>query len=281
MKKLLPVLFLGLLAILAFWRPSPTDVASRARSRGSLQGALADYPTAVQIASKQVSTTEQRDREPAPIANRYLAKVDAAIADPAIRTEIRRVQPACVRLPRGSGCCVSRRGVILTAAHVAGRKGEVLTAIFPDGADYRATCAAIDYSLDVAALRIHGVDHLPFAPLAPRPAKVGDWVCAIGQPGSVSPSGRATGYQPFHVSTGHIRGFRSNDPLDCQLMGGVEYDAWTYWGHSGCPLFNERGQIVAIHNSWDSKTRLRHAVTYEAIVHSLRAAGVEFELAAH
>jgi hypothetical protein len=123
------------------------------------------------------------------------------------------------------------------------------------------------------------VDNLPFAPLAAAPPEVGTWICAIGQPGSAAPDGGATGYQPFHVSTGHIRGFRSSNPLASQGLGGVKHDAWTYWGHSGCPLFNDRGQIVAMHNSWDSETAMRHGVTYEAIVHFLRAAGVDFTIA--
>ena len=131
----------------------------------------------------------------------------------------------------------------------------------------------------MAVLQIEGVDDLPFAPLAPAPPAAGAWICAIGQPGSTTPDGRATGYEPFHVSTGHIRGFRSADRLDSQALGGVKHDAWTYWGHSGCPLLNDRGQIVAMHNSWDSATAMRHGVTYEAIVHVLRGAGVDFALA--
>ena len=102
--------------------------------------------------------------------NAYLEKVDAAITDPPTRAAIRRLQPACVRLPIASGCCISSRGVILTAAHVANQKGQILTAAFPDGARYRATCTAIDHYLDVAVLQIQGVDDLPFAPwLPPRP----------------------------------------------------------------------------------------------------------------
>jgi S1-C subfamily serine protease len=211
--------------------------------------------------------------------NAYLDKVDEAIADPEVRAAIRRVQPACVRFPRASGCCISPKGVILTAAHVADRKGEILTATFPDGTRYKATCTAIDHFLDVAVMQIKGVNDLPFAPLAPAPPEAGTWICAIGQPGSTAPDGSATGYEPFYVSTGHIRGFRSTNPLASQGLGGVKHDAWTYWGHSGCPLFNDRGQIVAMHNSWDSETAMRHGVTYEAIVHFLRESGVDFAVA--
>jgi hypothetical protein len=93
-------------------------------------------------------------------------------------------------------------------------------------------------------------------------------VC-IGQPGSRTPKGEPTDYQPFHVSTGEIRGFLE-DRLGDQRLGRTKHDAWTYWGHSGSPLFNEQGEIVAMHNSWDPETALRHAVTFEAIQESLK-----------
>ncbi len=59
--------------------------------------------------------------------------------------------------------------------------------------------------------------------------------------------------------------------LGPQALGRAKHDAWTYWGHSGSPLFDARGRIVAMHNSWDPETAMRHAVTHEAIVHFLRS----------
>jgi S1-C subfamily serine protease len=206
--------------------------------------------------------------------NPYLENVDRAVSDPEIRAAIRRVQPACVRLSGASGCCISSKGQILTAAHVAERLGRTLTATFPDGREYKAACTAIDSRLDLALLTVKDASGLPAAPLAPAPPETGTWVCVIGQPGTTTPEGRATGYGAFHVSVGRIRGFKEEDRLGPQMLGGTKHDAWTYWGHSGSPLFNRRGEIVAMHNSWDSTTAMRHAVTYEAIVHFLRRNGV-------
>jgi V8-like Glu-specific endopeptidase len=66
------------------------------------------------------------------------------------------------------------------------------------------------------------------------------------------------------VSTGVVRGYLPNR-LGTQSLGRMKHDAWTYWGHSGSPLFNALGEIVGIHNSWDSTTAMRHAVPFEAL----------------
>jgi hypothetical protein len=214
--------------------------------------------------------------EPAPEANNpYLAKVDAEVKDPRVRAAIRRVQPACVRINGASGVNIAARGLVLTAAHVAERLGAKMTATFPDGQTYKAVCTAFDSNLDLAVCTLDTSDRLPFAALSASAPEVGDRVVCIGQPGRYTPEGKPTGYQPFTVSVGSIRGF-VGDPLGNQSLGRTKHDAWTYWGHSGSPLFNEAGQVVGLHNSWDSKTAMRHAVTYQAIVHFLREAKIDF-----
>jgi S1-C subfamily serine protease len=215
---------------------------------------------------------------PAGPENPYLSRVDAVIADPLVRSNIRRVQPACVRLSNGSGVNLAPEGIILTASHCVSGPGARINLRFPDGRAFTATCVAFDAHLDLAVCTIADARGLPFAPLAAAAPQVGTWVAAIGQPGSRTPKGEPTGYRPFHVSTGHIRGLLDN-PLGSQRLGRALHDAWTYWGHSGCPLFNRDGGIVALHNSWDSTTAMRRAVPYEAIVYFLRREKVPFTLA--
>src|SRR5204862_1918752 len=117
-----------------------------------------------------------------------------------------------------------------------------------------------------------GASGLPVARVAAAAPRTGDDVAVIGQPGTRTPEGEPTGYQPWHVSTGHIRGFRAGARIGEQHLGRTKHDAWTYWGHSGSPLFDRAGKIVALHNSWDSATAMRHAVTWEAIVDFLGSA---------
>lgn len=205
-----------------------------------------------------------------PPENPFLVKVDAAIGTPRRRAAIRAVQPACVRIGQGSGVCVAANGMILTAAHVAGQLGNSLRCQFPDGREFFGPCVVINHHLDLALVDLHA-NGLPTAPVAGTAPAVRSWVCCIGQPGQTTPSGEPTDYEAWHVSTGAIRGFLP-DPLGPQALGRAKHDAWTYWGHSGSPLFNERGEIVAMHNSWDSTTAMRHAVPHEAIVWFLQEA---------
>ena len=210
--------------------------------------------------------------------NKYSKNIDAEIEDPALRRVIRSVQPACVRLGGGSGINVSPDGRILTAAHVAHHARRKLIVEFPDGREYGAVCTAIDEDLDLAICSITTDDRLPFARVGHTPPREGAPVVCIGQPGAQTPTGKLTGYQPFNVSTGAIRGF-VGDPLGSQKLGRTKHDAWTYWGHSGSPLFDERGEVVALHNSWDPSTAMRHAVTQQAIAKFLKDCELEESVA--
>jgi hypothetical protein len=202
-------------------------------------------------------------------SNPYLRKVNRAIRSLKIRYAIRRVQPATVRIAiGGSGVNLHPDGLILTAGHVPDYVGRKTTIRFPDGRSFQAICTVIDKRLDLALLRVEGAGRLPVAQIAAKAAPVGVFVAVVGQPGTTTPGGEPTGYQPFHVSTGQVRGYLPN-PLGRQSLGRMKHDAWTYWGHSGSPLFDRHGFIVGIHNSWDSRTAMRHAVPHQAMRHFL------------
>ena len=209
-----------------------------------------------------------------PPVNATLHKVDQEIEGPSIRRAIRAVQPASVRIAMGgSGVNLHPDGLILTAAHVPDWLGRQTSVLFPNGERYQALCTHIDTKLDLAILTLVGAKDLPIAKLAPRAATTGDFVAIIGQPGRSTPEGGLTGYQPFHVSTGVVRGYLPN-LLGGQSLGKMKHDAWTYWGHSGSPLFDRRGDVIGLHNSWDSTTAMRHAVPWKAISAFLRAQSI-------
>jgi len=213
-----------------------------------------------QKGSTEHDTTRVRPRRDNP----YLAKVDAEVSEIDVRRAIRRVQPATVRLGGGSGVNLAPKGVVLTAGHVADRVGERLTVSFPDGRSFAGVTIVTDPHLDLALVELEGAADLPVARLSDAAPEVGDSVVVIGQPGKRTPQGEPTHYEPWHVSVGRIRGFLP-DLLGPQSLGRTKHSAWTYWGHSGSPLFDVDGRIVALHNSWDSRTAMRHAVPWEAI----------------
>jgi len=199
--------------------------------------------------------------------NPSLSKVDAALSEK-MTTVVRRAQPAMVRVlvgnGAGSGVNLSAGGRILTAGHVTPEIGRRARVLFPDGTAIFATCIALDSKLDLALLAVDEAADLPFASLAKEAPVVGEVVAIVGQPGDSNTRGRPTGYEGFHVSSGHIRGFAA-DRLGNQRRGGTAHDAWTYWGHSGSALLDANGDIVAMHNSWDPANGMRHAVTWEAL----------------
>ena len=237
--------------------------AGRADARG---------PDAAWLVDVALGRNPARRRAARP-TNPYLDKVDAEITDPTWRAAIRAVQPATVRLGGGSGVNLAPSGLILTAGHVADEVGKTFDVRFPDGRHFRGTVTYLDDRLDLALLTLAGAADLPSAPMAAAAPARGDDVAVIGQPGTYTPDGESTHYQPWHVSTRVIRGFRGTDRTGEQSLGRTKHDAWTYWGHSGSPLFDRRGAIVALHNSWDSSTAMRHAVTWEAIVQALDDSG--------
>ena len=49
------------------------------------------------------------------------------------------------------------------------------------------------------------------------------------------------------------------------LYPGLMHTCWTYWGHSGAPIFNEKGKLVSLHNSWNDETGMRHGVSQTII----------------
>ena len=253
--------------IAARWSISATTEATFAWAEADLARSTGAVVAAAPTPTPAPAPTPTPTPAPAPARdNPYLANVDAEISDRALRAAIREVQPAAVRLGNGcSGVNLDPRGLVLTAGHCVDALGKRVKVAFPDGAGSAGVTVAFDDNLDLALIELDGDESWPWARLAAAAPAVGSQVIAIGQPGTRTPDGEATGYQPWHVSVGEIRGFRDGARTGEQGLGRTKHDAWTYWGHSGSPLFSSAGKVVAMHNSWDSRTAMRHAVTWEAI----------------
>ena len=111
--------------------------------------------------------------------------------------------------------------------------------------------------------------------VAPRDGDgVGVRVIAVGNPHDrdlEAPAGsapRATGFAPFWVSVGEVVDVAKTPTR--RGLGRLKHACWTYWGHSGCPIVDERGELVGVHTSWDDRDAARHGACLEDVRGFLR-----------
>lgn len=138
----------------------------------------------------------------------------------------------------GSGVYISKRGHVLTAAHLFSM--DKMTGITV--CDYQGTCTGAELlykedNKDLALLK-SGFDDTPVAKLAdPRKLKVGQEVLAIGNPLGLNNS----------VCHGIISALYRDE------IGGMynmtQSDTMINPGNSGGPLFNLNGELVGINSS--------------------------------
>lgn len=140
----------------------------------------------------------------------------------------------------GSGFIIAADGMIVTNSHVVEDADEVLVKL-TDKREFKAKVLGADKRSDVAVIKIDATG-LPAVKIGnPSTLKIGEWVAAIGQPlgfestlttGVVSAKGRAS---------------RGGDTTG-DLVPFIQHDAAVNPGNSGGPLFNTRGEVVAINS---------------------------------
>jgi serine protease Do len=142
----------------------------------------------------------------------------------------------------GSGFIIDRGGFILTNYHVI-EEADRITVTLADGRVVRAEIVGTDPAIDVALLRIAAGGPLPEAPLGNSDElRVGEWVCAIGNP---------LGY--VHSVTVGVVSFIGRKLFDASLDDYIQTDAAINFGNSGGPLLNARGQVVGINSAISSR----------------------------
>lgn len=134
----------------------------------------------------------------------------------------------------GSGVIVSGDGLVLTAAHVAGRPHRDCLFTLHDGREVRGKTLGLFRTLDAGLLKITEPGEYPFAPLG-KAGEVheGQWCLALGHPGGYQSDrglvlrlGRVLLVQKDAITT------------DCTLVG----------GDSGGPLFDMEGRVIGINS---------------------------------
>lgn len=82
----------------------------------------------------------------------------------------------------GSGVFISEQGLVLTNAHVVEDSTRLFVYIRNQAIDSGATVLALDSDLDLAALRVHTDQPVPFLPLAAESPEEGTPAIAVGYP---------------------------------------------------------------------------------------------------
>jgi S1-C subfamily serine protease len=171
------------------------------------------------------------------------AAIEATASRPVIQELAEQVRPSVIELigtvaatgdtSYGSGFVVHERGLVITNAHVV-RGIENLQAHTWDGAILASVeILLIETDIDLAVLRVTGLNATPLAPSGQTLPAVGSPVVAVGHP---------RGYE-FTVSEGIVSATRTLED------GGVTMIQMTTPispGSSGGPLLNLQGQVVGV-----------------------------------
>jgi len=226
---------------------SPSSIVATA-PRGLTRNGEAIRPAGISIAPGVVNFADVVERMNAAVMNiDSMSKGNEAREVPRFfrRGEGPPESPRDFDLPRqgaGSGFIVDREGYILTNHHVIDG-AQRITVTLADGRTFRAQVAGTDPAIDVALLKIPGGSDLPEAPLGNSDElRVGEWVCAIGNP---------LGY--VHSVTVGVVSFIGRKLFDPSLDDYIQTDAAINFGNSGGPLINSRGEVIGINSAISSR----------------------------
>jgi serine protease Do len=246
MKKGLAVSLLGLIAVVSFLLGLVVAGGTPAGSyRGVVTPAALDArPLAIStFPAPPVPSPSLEGADFAAVAARVngaVVNIDAVARDERRRTP-RRFQREMADengAPlegSGSGFIIDAEGFVLTNYHVV-EGADRVTVTLGDGRAFLATIVGIDPAIDVALLKVQAPAKLPVAALGNSDTlKVGEWVCAIGNP---------MGY--VHSVTVGVVSFMGRKLFDQSLDAFIQTDAAISFGNSGGPLINSRGQVVGM-----------------------------------
>ncbi|MFM1814301.1 MAG: putative periplasmic serine endoprotease DegP-like [Pseudomonadota bacterium] len=144
--------------------------------------------------------------------------------------------PTPRRAATGSGFVISADGYVVTNNHVIDGANQI-TVSFDQKEKLDAELVGTDPRTDLALLKIKTKRNFPFVKLTEKPARVGDWVLAVGNPfglggtvtaGIVSALARDIGSGPYDY---------------------LQIDAAVNRGNSGGPTFNLDGEVVGINTA--------------------------------
>jgi serine protease Do len=142
-----------------------------------------------------------------------------------------------VRRGEGTGFIVDGQGFILTNHHVVASTERIRVRL-SDKREFPAVMVGSDASTDLALLKVDAVG-LPTVPLGDSDRlRVGEWVCAIGNP-----------YRFDHSVTVGVVSSKGRKIYDASFDAYIQTDAAINPGNSGGPLINAIGEAVGINSA--------------------------------
>ena len=134
----------------------------------------------------------------------------------------------------GTGFLVDPEGYILTNQHLA--KGSARIRVrFADRTERPARLVGADESTDIALIKVEG-GRFPVVPLGDSDRlRVGDWVCAIGNP-----------YSFDHTVTAGVVSSKGRKIFNASFDAYIQTDAAINPGNSGGPLLNAAGEAIGV-----------------------------------
>ena len=227
MNKTLVILALALAAPMSFADPAPDFTALVAKTK--------DAVVSIEVESR-VSAPSTINGFPPEIFEDFFGFPDPFGQQFEAPREQRILQG------QGSGFIIDSDGYILTNAHVV-EGAEKVRVQLNNNKEYNADVIGLDKRTDVALVKIQG-DHLPVAKIGDSDqVQVGDWVLAIGSP-----------FGFCHTATQGIVSAVARNLPSGDYVPFIQTDAAINPGNSGGPLFNSKGEVIAINSQIYSRS---------------------------
>lgn len=143
----------------------------------------------------------------------------------------------------GSGFIISADGVVVTNNHVI-EAADAIEVVLQNGQRYEAVVVGRDPATDIAVLRVHARQPLPYVNMGDSDtARVGDIVLAIGNPFGLGGS----------LSVGVVSARNRNIEAG-RYDDFIQTDAAINRGNSGGPLFDTEGDVIGVNTAIVSPT---------------------------
>jgi serine protease Do len=139
---------------------------------------------------------------------------------------------------RGSGFIIDPNGTVVTNNHVV-KGADRVTVTLDDGTQLPAKVIGRDSRTDIAVLRVHAKERLPYLQLGnSADVKPGQWVVAVGNPFGLGGT----------VTAGIVSAL-SRDIGEGPYDQFIQIDAPINRGNSGGPLFTQDGKVIGINTA--------------------------------